>query len=195
MSEEILINVTPRETRVGVVENGMLQELHIERASRRGVVGNIYKGRVQRVLPGMQAAFVEVGLERTAFLHVADMLAGPAGAPGDAPPPQPPIGQLLRERTRFDQHGDSLESKRRPILGGPVRQGLDLAQGHATVSCSKIENAVGQVAILIAPHQGHAGLAVIGRAAHQIERRHLPRLQGDATADSDNRIEHRALAT
>ena len=56
MSEDILINVTPRETRVAVVENGMLQELHIERASRRGVVGNIYKGRVQRVMPGMQAA-------------------------------------------------------------------------------------------------------------------------------------------
>src|SRR5690606_21265166 len=67
MSEEILVNVTPRETRVAVVENGMLQELHIERGWRRGVVGNIYKGRVQRVMPGMQAAFVEVGLERAAF--------------------------------------------------------------------------------------------------------------------------------
>ncbi len=61
VSEEILINVTPRETRVAVVENGMLQEVHIERALRRGYVGNIYKGRVSRVMPGMQAAFVEVG--------------------------------------------------------------------------------------------------------------------------------------
>ncbi len=69
MSEEILINVTPRETRVALVENGMLQEVYVERASRRGYVGNIYKGRVQRVMPGMQAAFVEVGLERAAFLH------------------------------------------------------------------------------------------------------------------------------
>ena len=66
MSEELLVNVTPRETRVAVVENGMLQELHIERGSQRGVVGNIYKGKVQRVMPGMQAAFVEVGLERAA---------------------------------------------------------------------------------------------------------------------------------
>ncbi len=57
MSEELLINVTPRETRVAVVENGMLQEVSIERASRRGYFGNIYKGRVQRVMPGMQAAF------------------------------------------------------------------------------------------------------------------------------------------
>ena len=74
MSEEILINVTPRETRVGVVENGMLQEVHVERASRRGYVGNIYKGRVQRVMPGMQAVFVEIGLERAAFLHASDIV-------------------------------------------------------------------------------------------------------------------------
>ncbi|WP_159016201.1 ribonuclease G [Cognatiluteimonas profundi] len=73
MTEEILINVTPRETRVAVVENGMLQELHIERGWSRGVVGNIYKGRVQRVMPGMQAAFVEIGLDRAAFLHANDI--------------------------------------------------------------------------------------------------------------------------
>ena len=77
MSEEILINVTPRETRVGVVENGMLQEVHVERASRRGYVGNIYKGRVQRVMPGMQAVFVEIGLERAAFLHASDIVRPP----------------------------------------------------------------------------------------------------------------------
>jgi ribonuclease G len=73
VTEEILVNVTPRETRVAVVENGMLQELHIERGWRRGVVGNIYKGKVQRVMPGMQAAFVDVGLERAAFLHANDI--------------------------------------------------------------------------------------------------------------------------
>ncbi len=73
MSEEILINVTPRETRVAVVENGVLQEIFIERARRRGLVGNIYKGKVCRVLPGMQAAFVDVGLERAAFLHASDI--------------------------------------------------------------------------------------------------------------------------
>lgn len=73
MSEELLINVTPQETRVATVENGALQEVWIERASKRGLVGNIYKGRVVRVLPGMDAAFVDVGLERAAFLHVADI--------------------------------------------------------------------------------------------------------------------------
>lgn len=73
MSEEILINVTPQETRVAVVENGVLQEVHIERVTHRGFVGNIYKGRVCRLLPGMQAAFIDIGLDRTAFLQISDI--------------------------------------------------------------------------------------------------------------------------
>ena len=81
MRAEILINVTPRETRAALVENGVLQELFVERASRRGLISNIYKGRVSRVLPGMQAAFVDVGLERTAFLHASD-IARPDSANG-----------------------------------------------------------------------------------------------------------------
>lgn len=73
MTDEILINVTPRETRVAVLESGVLQELFVERVNKRGLVGNIYKGRVSRVLPGMQAAFVDIGLDRAAFLHAADI--------------------------------------------------------------------------------------------------------------------------
>ncbi|GGE48122.1 axial filament protein [Halopseudomonas oceani] len=73
MSEEILINITPMETRVALVENGVLQEVHIERTQRRGIVGNIYKGKVVRVLPGMQAAFVDIGLERAAFIHASEI--------------------------------------------------------------------------------------------------------------------------
>jgi ribonuclease G len=73
MNEQILINVTPQETRVAVTEQGAAQELHLERDSSRGLVGNIYLGRVCRVLPGMQSAFVEIGLPRAAFLHVADI--------------------------------------------------------------------------------------------------------------------------
>jgi ribonuclease G len=93
MSEEILINVTPRETRVALVENGVLQEVLIERTRRRGLVGNIYKGRVCRVLPGMQAAFVEIGLERAAFLHASDILPrDPEGAANTGT-----INELLRE--------------------------------------------------------------------------------------------------
>lgn len=74
MSEEILINVTPQETRVALVENGVLQEVYIERSQKRGLVGNIFKGRVSRILPGMQAAFVDIGLERTGFLHTSDIV-------------------------------------------------------------------------------------------------------------------------
>ena len=101
MSEEILINVTPRETRVALVENGMLQEVHVERATRRGYVGNIYKGKVSRVMPGMQAAFVEVGLDRAAFLHASDIirLHSPLIAEnGDAAAlPMPSISELVRD--------------------------------------------------------------------------------------------------
>ncbi len=73
MTEDILINFAPQETRVAVMYQGAVQELHIERTASRGLVGNIYIGRVVRILPGMQSAFIDVGLERTAFLHVADI--------------------------------------------------------------------------------------------------------------------------
>ena len=73
MSDEILINVTPQETRVAVMQQGVAQELHIERGSHLGIVSNVYIGRVKRVLPGMQSAFIDIGLERSAFLHVADI--------------------------------------------------------------------------------------------------------------------------
>lgn len=72
---ELLVNVTPSETRVALVENGILKELHIEREAKRGIVGNIYKGRVTRVLPGMQSAFVDIGLEKAAFLHASDIVS------------------------------------------------------------------------------------------------------------------------
>ena len=78
MTAEILINVAPREVRAALLEGGVLQELFVERESRRGLVGNIYKGRVTRVLPGMQAAFVDAGLARTAFLHAHDIVGAEA---------------------------------------------------------------------------------------------------------------------
>ncbi|WP_286262974.1 ribonuclease G [Thalassotalea atypica] len=73
MSGELLINVTPSETRVALIENGVLQEMHVERESKRGLVGNIYLGKIIRVLPGMQAAFVDINLEKAAFLHASDI--------------------------------------------------------------------------------------------------------------------------
>src|SRR3989338_4619991 len=73
MQQDILINWSPQETRVAIVEHGAVQELHLERTLERGLVGNVYLGKVARVLPGMQSAFIDIGLERAAFLHVADV--------------------------------------------------------------------------------------------------------------------------
>ena len=74
MSAELLINVTPSESRVALIENGILQEIHVERHTKRGIVGNIYRGKVSRVLPGMQAAFVDIGFDKAAFLHASDIV-------------------------------------------------------------------------------------------------------------------------
>src|SRR5512138_2257705 len=85
---DILINWAPQETRVAIVEHGAVQELHIERTLERALVGNIYAGKVVRVLPGMQSAFIDIGLERAAFLHVADVHVNGVtarGAAGNAP--------------------------------------------------------------------------------------------------------------
>ncbi len=95
--EEILINVTPQETRVAVVENGVLQELHIERTLSRGLVGSIYKGKVVRVLPGMQAAFVDIGLEKNGFLHAADIARNDPAFSGQPARDIPPIQELVHE--------------------------------------------------------------------------------------------------
>jgi ribonuclease G len=102
--QDILINWAPQETRVAVVENGAVQELHLERTLERGRVGNIYAGRVARVLPGMQSAFIDIGLERAAFLHVADVhVAGQNGShaargePGGTAAPLAPIERLVFE--------------------------------------------------------------------------------------------------
>ncbi len=95
--EEILINITPRETRVAVIENGVLQELHLERTLSRGIVGNIYKGKVARVLPGMQAAFVDIGLDKNGFLHAADIARNDPAFAGAPTRDIPPIQDLVRE--------------------------------------------------------------------------------------------------
>ena len=86
--QDILINWSPQETRVALVEHGAVQELHIERTLERGLVGNVYLGKVSRVLPGMQSAFIDIGLDRTAFLHVADIVA--PFTPGSRPSAQLP---------------------------------------------------------------------------------------------------------
>ena len=96
LKEEILINVTPSEVRAALLENGILQEVFVERAARRGLISNIYNGTISRVLPGMQAAFVDIGLDRTAFLHASDIARN--GDQDDTPESQlPDIRELVRE--------------------------------------------------------------------------------------------------
>ena len=101
MSAEILINVTPQESRVALLENGILQELFIERSSSQGIVGNIYKGKVLRVLPGMEAAFIDIGQEKAAFLHASDLRLPKAEIFNEEDSDEeiviPPISQLLHE--------------------------------------------------------------------------------------------------
>ena len=118
MSAEVLINVAPRETRAALLEGGVLQEVFVERASRRGIVGNVYKGRITRVLPGMQAAFVEVGLARTAFLHVNDIVSDDArfdaqrvaaAAASGGPPGLPPAArEAAADIRRLIAEGDDI---------------------------------------------------------------------------------------
>ncbi len=97
INEEILLNITPQETRVAIVENGALQEVSIERQRSRGIVGNIYKGKVNRVLPGMEAAFVDIGLEKAGFLHVSDIDMGENADDEADNGSRPSINELLRE--------------------------------------------------------------------------------------------------
>ena len=109
MQQDILINWSPQETRVAVVENGAVQELHVERTLERGRVGNIYLGKVARVLPGMQSAFIDIGLERAAFLHVGDLWQRPAEGDGlpahrlGSAPPKPIEKQVFEGQTLMVQ--------------------------------------------------------------------------------------------
>jgi len=129
MSTEIIINVAREESRVALVENKRVTELFFDRKKERGIVGNVYKGRVVKVLPGMQAAFVDISMEKAAFLYVADILIQPKGAPAgealsDRPPEeQPPEegGVPGEEEDEIDleedgQEGEAEKKPRPPVV-------------------------------------------------------------------------------
>ena len=138
MSDELLINVTPTETRVALIENGTVNELFVERAAKRGLVGNIYKAKVVRVLPGMQAAFVDIGLSRTAFLHINDMVW-----PRNQPTPnvfellQP--GQILTVQVMKDMLGTK-GARLSTDLSIPSRHLVMMPYGHHTGVSQRIES-------------------------------------------------------
>ncbi len=172
MSEEILINATPQETRVAVLENGVLQEILIERSSRRGLVGNIYKGSVSRVLPGMQAAFIDVGLERTGFLHTSDMVDGSANIDGEDRTriPTPGIDMLLREgqEVLVQVIKDPLGSKGARLtthLSIPSRYIVFVPAFHTVGVSQKIEDDLERDRlrhIVLRNHPGLRKIAVVG---------------------------------
>jgi ribonuclease G len=142
LKEEILINVTPSEVRAALLENGVLQEVYVERAERRGLISNIYRGRVLRVLPGMQAAFIDIGLERTAFLHASD-IARP-GVPENGEE-VPAIRELVREGDEIMVQvvKDPLGNKGARLttyITLPSRHLVLLPRGHAVGISARIEN-------------------------------------------------------
>ena len=157
--QDILINWAPQETRVAVVENGAVQELHVERTLERGLVGNIYLGKVARVLPGMQSAFIDIGLERAAFLHVADLHGGRRR-------------RTARARRRACTAGaDRAPGVRRPDADGAGHQGPDRHQGRAAVDAGQHRRA--HAGFL--PQDNHIGISQkIGshRAARAAARAH-----------------------
>jgi ribonuclease G len=145
MSTEILINASTHEARAAVVENGVLQEIFLERSSRRGLISNIYKGRVSRVLPGMQAAFIEIGMERTAFLHASDIFDPRHEATGIEPPRNENIRSLVSEGNEIlvQVVKDPLGTKGARLttyITLPSRYLVYMPQGHGVGVSARIEN-------------------------------------------------------
>ncbi|MCZ2723026.1 ribonuclease G [Marinomonas sp. 15G1-11] len=158
MSEDVLINVTPMEIRVALIENGGLQEVYIERSSRKGIVGNIYQGKVVRVLPGMQAAFVDIGLERAAFIHVSEV------AHRDAVNPSDQIGDYLRE-------GQSLVVQ---VTKDPISSKGARLTTHLSIPSRYL---------VYMPDQDHVGVSQ--RIEDEAERERLKQLVSTALTDVD----------
>ena len=113
MQQDILINWSPQETRVAVIEHGALQELQVERSLERGLVGNVYLGKVARVLPGMQSAFIDIGLEKAAFLHVADLMSSINSRHAEADMPAPVIQPI--EKQLFEGQAVMVQVLKDPI--------------------------------------------------------------------------------
>jgi ribonuclease G len=165
MTQEVLVNVGLRETRAALLENGQLQEVFIERTSHRGLVSNIYKGRVSRVLPGMQAAFIEIGLQRTAFLHASD-IAPPALDEEDI---EGPRAENIRE----------LVSEGREILVQVLKDPIGTKGARLTTYISIPSR------YLVYLPKGQ-GIGVSARIEDEAERQRLRELVGDLLNPSDH---------
>ena len=180
LKEEILINVTPSEVRAALLENGVLQEVFIERTARRGLISNIYNGKVSRVLPGMQAAFIDIGLERTAFLHASDIARNGEPAPEDE---LPDIRELVREGDQLlvqvvkDPLGNK-GARLTTFITLPSRHLVLLPRGNSVGVSARIEQEVererlrGIVEGLLREHELECG-AIVRTVAEGAEREPL----------------------
>lgn len=166
MAQEILINVTPRETRVAFVENGVLQEVAIERERRRGLVGNVYVGKVVRVLPGMQAAFIDAGLARTAFLHANDIILPPPGAE-----------ELVAAPRRSENISDLLTEQQR-VLVQVVKDPIGSKGARLTTNIT-----IPSRYLVLLPHQPSVGVSA--RIEDEAERNRLKEIGLSFLADGD----------
>ena len=163
MSEEILVNITPQETRVAVVSQGIAQELHIERTALRGLVGNIYLGRVVRVLPGMQSAFIDAGLDKAAFLHVADIWRheaqreSPSRAPGTPDTRSPSQGLTSQRQNGNHEPIERLLHEGQSLLVQIVKEPLGTKGARLSTQMS----IAGRLLVYLPqePHAGHIGVS------------------------------------
>lgn len=166
MQQDILINWSPQETRVAVVEYGAVQELHVERTLERGLVGNVYLGKVVRVLPGMQSAFIDIGLERAAFLHVADLMSSINSRHADADGASSPAAPQPIEKQLFEGQAMMVQ-----VLKDPI--GTKGARLTAQVSIA------GRLLVFL-PQDNHIGVSQKIPAAQREElRQRLQTLTGD----------------
>ena len=149
MSTELLINVTPSETRVALIENGSLQEVHIEREAKRGIVGNIYLGKVIRVLPGMQAAFVNIGLDKAAFLHASDINSK----------------LILKEETEQVPDIRALVHEGQHLVVQVVKDPLGSKGARLTTDIT-----IASRYLVLMPHSSHAGISQRIEDAHERKR-------------------------
>ena len=172
-AQDILINWAPQETRVAIVENGAVQELHIERTLERGLVGNVYLGKVVRVLPGMQSAFIDIGMERAAFLHVAD-LNNPAG------PGRPALGATPNKDNRSDV--PLLPIERQVYEGQTLTvQVIKDAIGTKGARLSAQISVAGRMLVFL-PHDNHIGISQkIG--SHELREQLRTRMQALAAPE------------
>ena len=164
MSEEILVNFTPMETRVALVENGSTQDIYIERSVNRGIVGNIYAGRVVRVLPGMQAAFVDIGVERTCFIHVSDIVAVNSRGPQETSLASATIGDHLHQGQK--------------IIVQVTKEPLGTKGARVTTELS-----VATRYLVLLPQSGHLGVSQL--IVDPLERTRLQQVLAQALANVD----------